>query len=1129
MNNYVIFFLLILLTALGCQKTGQPSKKLLIFSKTEGFRHTSIEPGKRAIVKMAADQGYQADTSEDASVFENGNLKNYAAIIFLNTTGDCLNDRQQIDMMRYIQAGGGFVGIHSAADTEYKWPWYGRLVGAYFNGHPNNPNVREATIIRLDSSHISCRHLPDEWHRSDEWYNYRDIQPDLNLLLNLDETSYEGGTNGANHPIAWYHDFDGGRAFYTGGGHTDESFSEEAFMQHLWGGIVHAAGDGILDYSRPSVVPEENRFQKVVLDDNLNEPMELVMLPDRRLMFIERKGAIYLYDPQTDSTRLINQLEVYTKHEDGLLGLALDPDFAENHWLYLFYSPPGDEPKQHVSRFDFVNDKVDISTEKVLLEIATQRDECCHSGGCLEFGREGHLFISVGDNTNPFASDGYSPSDERPGRSAWDAQKSSSNTGDLRGKILRIKPEPDGTYSIPDGNLFPRDGSEGRPEIYVMGCRNPFRVSIDHRTGYLYWGDVGPDAGKDSVGRGPKGHDEVNQARKAGFFGWPYFVGDNKPYYEYDFARKRPLAKYDAEYPVNNSPNNTGIQNLPPAQPAFIWYPYDESLEFPLVGTGGRNAMAGPVFYLEDYPESDARFPAYYDKKLFTYDWIRGWMMAITMDDEGDFLSMERFLPSQKFSNPMDIIMSPDGDMYMLEYGTAWFARNPDARLVHLKFIEGNRQPIAKVQADELAGANPLQVQFSSEGTFDPDGDDLKYLWTFGEGEGTSREMNPSYTYTKPGHFTVRLTVTDADNLVATDEIRILAGNEPPALTWNINGNQSFYWPGREISYDLTVSDQEDGTVGNGIDADAVALSINYLAQGMDINEISMGHEALATASRFIRGKNLIEQSDCKACHFIDRQSVGPTYQDIAGKYREAEKASEYLADKIINGGGGVWGVNAMAAHPQHTVEEAQHMVDWILSLADLEKAGDLMPLAGTYRFDETNDHEEGSYILMASYTDRGAEGLEPLTSRELIRLRSPKFSAAGFDTAVVASTYTLTADQASLMGSSQPLDILIATPGGYVGYNDLDLTGIIALDITATSNVMYTGGGTINVHIDSPQGEVIGTAEVAKPTSSEVLALSLPLKQVEGKHDLYLVFSGSSDQPVAMLVTLEFRGADPL
>ncbi len=1129
MIRYTFFILLSGLTLLTCQSGPQSSKKLLVFSKTSGFRHTSIEPGKRAIVRIAEEHGFRADTTEDAAVFTQSQLKDYAAIIFLNTTGDCLTDQQQLEMMRFIQAGGGFVGVHAAADTEYKWPWYGQLVGAYFNGHPNNPNVREADVVRLDKTHLSCKHLPDRWHRNDEWYNYRDIQPDLHILLNLDESTYEGGTNGDHHPIAWYHEFDGGRAFYTGGGHTDESFAEDAFLRHLWGGIVYAAGDGILNYSLPSVAPEENRFQKVVLDENLNEPMELVMLPDRRLLFIERKGDIYLHDPGLDSTWLINHLDVHTKHEDGLLGLALDPEFAGNHWLYLFYSPPGDEPKQHVSRFEFVNDQVDFTTEKVLLEITTQREECCHSAGSLEFGNDGQLYISVGDNTNPFASDGYSPSDERPGRSAWDAQRSSANTNDLRGKVLRIKPEPDGTYSIPDGNLFPKDGSQGRPEIYVMGCRNPFRTSIDRHTGFLYWGDVGPDAGKDSIGRGPKGHDEVNQARSAGFFGWPYFNGDNKPYHEYDFALRKSLSKYDPELPVNNSPNNTGIRNLPPARPAFIWYPYSESEIFPLVGTGGRNAMAGPVFYLNDYPENDARFPAYYDGKLFTYDWIRGWMMVVTMNDQGDFVSMERFLPSQKFSNLIDVVMSPDGDMFMLEYGTAWFAKNPDARLIHLKYIKGNRQPVAKASAGELTGANPLKVRFSSEGTFDPDGDDITYLWSFGEGEGTSREKNPEYTFNKPGEFIAKLTVSDRDGLTASDQVRIKAGNEPPDLSWIIRGNQSFYWPGREIAYELKVSDKEDGTLGRGIDSSAVALSINYLEQGSDINEISMGHEALAASSRFIAGKNIMDQSDCKACHFIDRKSVGPTFQEIAAKYRDDSKAREYLADKIINGGGGVWGVNAMAAHPQHTVEEAQQMVEWILSLADREKVGDLLPVAGTYRFDPSNDHEEGSYILMASYADKGAEGAEVQTSREMIRLRNPKMSAALYDTAAVAQKLTLTAEQSGGLVASGSIDILPAAPDGFVGYRNLDLTGIVSIEFRMAVNTQYTGGGTIEAHLDRPDGLLLGALEIGKPERSEVISRSLPLKEAEGKHDLYLTFKGISGQPVVVLLTLEFRGAEPL
>ncbi len=286
---------------------------------------------------MAEKHDFGVDTTEDAAVFAPGNLSQYAAIVFLNTTGDCLDDQQQIEMMRYIQAGGGFVGIHAAADTEYEWPWYGGLVGAYFNGHPNDPNVRNAVIDRVAHDHPACRHLPEHWQRTDEWYNYRDIQPDIEVLLNLDETSYEGGTNGDFHPIAWYHDYDGGRAFYTGGGHTSESFAEPDFLEHIWQGLKYAMAErSPLQYERPNVAPEENRFQKVVLAENLNEPMELVMLPDRRILFVERKGDIKLFDSRDESLKVISHLEVHHEHEDGLLGVALDPRFAENNWLYLF-------------------------------------------------------------------------------------------------------------------------------------------------------------------------------------------------------------------------------------------------------------------------------------------------------------------------------------------------------------------------------------------------------------------------------------------------------------------------------------------------------------------------------------------------------------------------------------------------------------------------------------------------------------------------------------------------------------------------------------------------------------------------------------------------------------------------
>ena len=539
--------------------------RILVFSKTEGFRHSSIETGIAAIQELGQENGIAVDATEDASMFTANNLRRYDAVVFLNTTGDVFNDAQQNEFERFIQAGGGYVGIHAATDTEYDWPWYGKLAGAYFISHPNNPNVRAGTFRVLDKNHPSTKGLPDQLERVDEFYNFRSINPDINVLVDIDESTYEGGTNGDFHPMSWYHEYDGGRAWYTSMGHTEGTYSEPLFLQHLLGGIRYAMGTGELDYSQSR--PEANRFHKNVLYAGLNEPMELAVLPDERVLFIERGGAIKLYKPDLDDVIEIGNIPVSLAYnnggnaEDGLLGLALDPDFSENGWVYMFYSPVGDEPKNVLSRFNFQGDEIDLDSEVEILEVAVQRDECCHTGGSITFDADGNLYLSTGDNTNPFGT-GYAPIDERPGRSPWDGQKSSGNTNDLRGKILRIKPHADGSYTIPEGNLFPPGMENTRPEIYTMGHRNPYRISVDKRTGYLYWGDVGPDAGRDSLGQGPAGHDEFNQARQAGNFGWPYFVGNNKAYYDYDFAAETSGDTFDPAKPINESPNNTGFKRI---------------------------------------------------------------------------------------------------------------------------------------------------------------------------------------------------------------------------------------------------------------------------------------------------------------------------------------------------------------------------------------------------------------------------------------------------------------------------------------------------------------------------------------------------------------------------------------
>lgn len=235
-----IFYLVATFCLLSCTTDPLAKKdKVLVFSKTAGFHHKSIDVGVKAIQDLGVKYNFEVDATTDSTMFEYSNLKKYAAVIFLNTTGNVLSDEEQKAFEQYIKAGGGFVGIHSATDTEYDWPWYGNLVGAYFVKHPK---IQEAVLVINDSTNIATKHLPRPWKRTDEWYNFRYVATDLHVLISIDESSYTGGTNGANHYMAWYHNYDGGRAFYTELGHTDESYADPLYLQHLWGGLQYAMG-----------------------------------------------------------------------------------------------------------------------------------------------------------------------------------------------------------------------------------------------------------------------------------------------------------------------------------------------------------------------------------------------------------------------------------------------------------------------------------------------------------------------------------------------------------------------------------------------------------------------------------------------------------------------------------------------------------------------------------------------------------------------------------------------------------------------------------------------------------------------------------------------------------------------
>ncbi len=485
--------------------------------------------------------------------------------------------------------------------------------------------------------------------------------------------------------------------------------------------------------------PEDNRFTKVVLAQRLEEPMQFQVLKDGRVLFAQRHGKLEVYDPATERVNLVATFPVSTQYasktgevtegEDGLQGVILDPDYEKNHWIYVYYSPAGNEAKNVLERYEWYGKELIQSSRKVLMDVVVQREQCCHVGGGMLFDKDKNLYLSTGDNTFSRASDGFTPLDERPGKSAEDSQKGSSNSNDLRGKILRIHPEPDGTYTIPEGNLFPKGTPLTRPEIYTMGNRNPWRLAIDSKTGWLYWGEVGPDGSRDDLEkRGPQSYDEFNLAKKPGNYGWPYFIGDNKAYRDYDFDTKISADLFDPAYSVNNSPNNTGLKELPSAVPALAWYGKSPSTEFPLMGTGGNSAVGGPIYRSEDFINSERPYPAYYEGKWFVTDFARGWIHVIELDEKGEYKSMERFLPDIKLNGALDMKFGPEGDLYIIEYGNGYFKNNPEAQLIRIEYNGGNRKPQVQASASKTAGAVPLKVALSSVGTRDFDeGDVLKY------------------------------------------------------------------------------------------------------------------------------------------------------------------------------------------------------------------------------------------------------------------------------------------------------------------------------------------------------------------------------------------------------------------
>ncbi|WP_201931775.1 PQQ-dependent sugar dehydrogenase [Nocardioides donggukensis] len=609
----------------------------------------------------------------------------------------------------------------------------------------------------------------------------------------------------------------------------------------------------------PDDAPPDSAFQKITLNDRPGEPMDLAVLPNSDVLHTTRVGDIWLNEADTGVNRKVGTIDVYRHDEEGLQSIALDPGFdgKKNRWVYLYYSPPQDTPVDdpttpgtnegdapttgtpedfapfegviRLSRFQYTDGSIDVGSEQQILDVPVDRGICCHVGGDIVFDSDGNLLLSTGDDTNPFSSAGYTPIDERPDRNpAFDAQRSSANTNDLRGKILRITPKQGGGYTIPDGNLFEPGTARTRPEIYVMGLRNPFRIELDQRSDALFVADYSPDARNDNPQRGPAGQGKWTVVEEPSNYGWPYCATAEKPYVDYDFATGTSGEPFDCAAPVNESPHNTGLRELPPVAQPDVWYTYGLSAEFPELETGGIGPMAGPAY---DFDARATRgrhpvaWPEYFDGMPLFYEWTRDYVKGMRLDADNELASIEAVVDSLVTDNPMDMEFGPDGALYVLEYGDGFFAENPDAQLARIDFVgTGNRSPEPVISADPTSGRPPLTVDFSSEGTSDPEGDRLRYRWDF-DGDGTfdSSEENPSWTYEEAGTFRATLTVTDVGGRhrgrSASADVDVLVGAQAPVVTLvSPVAGQPFQF-GDTVAYEVAVEDDQP------VDCDQVTVT----------------------------------------------------------------------------------------------------------------------------------------------------------------------------------------------------------------------------------------------------------------------------------------------------------------
>ncbi|EID56076.1 ThuA domain-containing protein [Saccharomonospora xinjiangensis] len=724
---------------------------------------------------------------------------------------------------------------------------------------PEEPKAQEAVVSVVDRQHPANKGLPLTWKRTDTWLNW-ETNPvgKVHTVAQVQEHTYDPGNtaNGPFHPISWCHDYDGGRSFYTAMGGTTQSYDDRNLRGHLLGALEWTTG--LVRGDCKATIASNYKVERLTGEnlpgrlDQIGEPHGLSIADDGTVFYIGKAacatgpipnwedenvglgcGTIHQWDPETKRVKLLATLDVFgnrgsgdelVKAEEGLVGMELDPGFASNGWLYVYWMPYESIDTENrigqrtISRFtyDHATATIGLDSRKDLLSWDTQIHSCCHAGGGMAFDDDGNLYVATGDSNSSQGSDGYSGNNwakEYKGVSFQDARRTSGNTNDLNGKILRIHPEADGTYTIPEGNLFPEaddPGDKTRPEIYVMGVRNPARIQIDAKHDWLTAAWVGPDAFEPNPELGPAKYENATIITSAGNQGWPYCMGNRQPYRDRSNEDASVLTGwYDCDDPKNTSPRNTGLEDLPPVRDNMIWYSPqggnpvfperqdgsgvptyeldDATYTWPYLKGGGQAIMSGPTYYSSEVDsESGVAWPSYWDGKWFIGDQsnannrIAVTVDPATVDDAAPppfAEDLRKIIPgggkSDQVQSWMDAEFGPDGALYLLDYAGGFFSLHSNQKLVRVTYHGGPATPAPTARAYAVQN-KPLTMAFTGTRS-----GGVSYRWDFGDGS-TSTEADPRHTYAEAGTYTATLVVTYADGEKATVTTDVAVGCAVP-------------------------------------------------------------------------------------------------------------------------------------------------------------------------------------------------------------------------------------------------------------------------------------------------------------------------------------------------------------